>query len=140
MKSPDPEAYPAIHPNYLSADADRRTAVDALKLTRRLVETKALAPYVLEEFRPGAAAQTDQQLLDAAREISQSIYHPAGTCKMGSDALSVVDERLRVHGLEGLRVVDCSIMPAIVSGNTNAPTIMIGEKGSDMLLEDSKRR
>ncbi len=139
LKSPDPVAYPAIHPNYLSTDIDQRTAVDALKLTRRLVETKTLAPYILDEFRPGAAAKTDQQLLDAAREISQTIYHPAGTCKMGPDKLSVVDERLRVHGIQGLRVVDCSIMPAIVSGNTNAPTIMIGEKGSDMLLEDSKR-
>ena len=136
IKSPDPKVYPEIHPEYLSTPLDQQTAVDALKFTRRLVESKAMHPFVVREHLPGPEVTTDEQLLDSARNIAQTIYHPTSTCKMGSDATSVVDDRLRVHGIQGLRVADASIMPAIVSGNTNAPTIMIGEKASDMILED----
>ena len=99
-----------------------------------------MSPFIVAERVPGAVAETDEELLEAARNISQTIYHPTSTCKMGSDPEAVVDDRLRVHGIKGLRVADASIMPTIVSGNTNAPTIMIGEKASDMILEDQKRQ
>mgnify|MGYP001452617587 CR=1 FL=1 len=138
LNSPDPMAHPTIIPNYLSTELDRRTAIDSLKLTRRLVETKALGPYVAEEVRPGASAQTDDELLEGAQRIAQTIYHPVGTCKMGRDPNAVVDDRLRVIGIKGLRVADASIMPTITSGNTNAPAIMIGEKASDMIIEDNR--
>ncbi|HBC07585.1 MAG TPA: choline dehydrogenase, partial [Rhodospirillaceae bacterium] len=126
LASPDPFAHPTIRPNYLSTDLDQQTAIESLKLTRRLVETKTLAPYVAEEMRPGSDAQTDDELLEGARRIAQTIYHPVGTCKMGRDPNAVVDDRLRVRGIRGLRVADASIMPTITSGNTNAPAIMIG--------------
>ena len=132
--SPNPEAYPAIHPNYLSAERDCQTAIDALKFTRRLVKTKALKSYIVREHLPGPGVETDAQLLDSARNIAQTIYHPTSTCKMGTDPMSVVDERLRVYGISGLRIVDASIMPTITSGNTNAPTIMIAEKAAHMVL------
>ena len=135
--SPKAEDYPLIHPNYLSELVDQETAVAAMRVTRRLTETKALAPFIVEEMTPGPAAESDEALLEGARKISQSIYHPCGTCKMGRDDQAVVDERLRVHGIKALRVVDASIMPTLVSGNTNAPTIMIAEKASDMILEDA---
>ena len=135
--SSDPKTYPAIHPNYLSAERDCQTAIDALKFTRRLVKTKALKSYIVREHLPGPGVETDAQLLDSARNIAQTIYHPTSTCKMGTDPMSVVDERLRVHGISGLRIVDASIMPTITSGNTNAPTIMIAEKAADMLLDRS---
>jgi choline dehydrogenase len=138
IKSPDPKAYPAIYPNYLSTPKDCRTAVDALKFTRRLVATEALKSFVVREHLPGPGVATDDELLDSARNIAQTIYHPTSTCKMGADASSVVDERLRVHGIAGLRVVDASIMPTITSGNTNAPTIMIAEKAADMIIEDRR--
>lgn len=137
IQSPDPQVYPAIHPNYLSATLDQETAVAAMRMSRRLAETKAFSPFIVEEKVPGAATKTDEELLDAARTISQTIYHPTSSCKMGSDPMAVVDDRLRVHGVKGLRVTDASIMPTITSGNTNAPTIMIAEKASDMILEDS---
>ncbi|MBB54570.1 MAG: choline dehydrogenase [Magnetovibrio sp.] len=136
--SPDPKTYPAIHPNYLATPSDQQTVVDSLKFTRRLAETEALRPYIIRKQLPGPRIKTDEDLLDSARNIAQTIYHPTSTCKMGSDVTSVVDERLRVHGIAGLRVVDASIMPTIVSGNTNAPTIMIAEKASDMIIEDAK--
>ncbi len=136
--SPDPKTYPAIHPNYLATPSDQQTVVDSLKFTRRLAETEALRSYIIREHLPGSNIKTDEDLLDSARNIAQTIYHPTSTCKMGSDVTSVVDERLRVHGIAGLRVVDASIMPTIVSGNTNAPTIMIAEKASDMIIEDAK--
>ena len=132
--SSDPKTYPAIHPNYLSAERDCQTAIDALKFTRRLVKTEALKSYIVREHLPGPGVETDEQLLDSARNIAQTIYHPTSTCKMGTDPMSVVDERLRVHGISGLRVADASIMPTITSGNTNAPTIMIAEKAADMVL------
>ncbi len=137
IQSPDPQVYPAIHPNYLSATLDQETAVAAMRMSRQLAETKALSPFIVEEKVPGVGAKTDEELLDAARTISQTIYHPTSTCKMGSDPMAVVDDRLRVHGIKGLRVADASIMPTITSGNTNAPTIMIAEKASDTILEDS---
>jgi choline dehydrogenase len=140
IKSPDPQVYPSIRPNYLSTPLDQETAVAAVRMSRALAATKAMSPYIVAERVPGTAANSDEELLDAARNISQTIYHPTSTCKMGSDAGAVVDDRLRVHGAKGLRIADASIMPTIVSGNTNAPTIMIGEKASDMILEDGKHR
>ncbi|NQU60630.1 MAG: choline dehydrogenase [Rhodospirillales bacterium] len=138
LNSPDPKAHPAIHPNYLATPFDRETAVNGLKLTRKLVGANTLAPFIVREHLPGPDVQSDEQLLDSARNIAQTIYHPTSTCKMGADAMAVVDERLRVRGIGGLRVADASIMPTITSGNTNAPTIMIGEKAADMILDDAK--
>ncbi|HWC45779.1 MAG TPA: GMC oxidoreductase, partial [Casimicrobiaceae bacterium] len=122
--------------NYLSTELDRRCAVAGIRFARSLAATEALKPYLIEEYRPGPATTTDHDLLEFAREHGQTIFHPAGTCRMGSDALAVVDERLRVRGVARLRVVDASIMPELVSGNTNAPVIMIAEKAADMILED----
>ncbi len=139
LKNSDPFAYPAIHPNYLATRSDQETVVAGMKLTRRLSRTSAMAPYVEGELLPGPGAATDEELLASARVLAQTIYHPVGTCKMGDDAHAVVDERLRVRGIESLRVADASIMPTITSGNTNAPAIMIGEKASDMILEDAKQ-
>jgi len=136
ITSSDPLKYPAIHPNYLSDERDQQVAVDAIKVARKIAEAEALAPYIIDEYVPGRQFQTDAELLEAARLYSQTIYHPVGTCKMGHDSMAVVDERLRVHGIDGLRVVDASIMPEIVSGNTNAPTIMIAEKAADMIKQD----
>ena len=135
--STDPQVYPAIHPNYLSDERDCQVAVDGIKVARRIAAAPALASHINSEHVPGAQYQSDEELLEAARQHSQTIYHPVGTCKMGHDDLAVVDDRLRVHGMAGLRVVDASIMPEIVSGNTNAPTIMIAEKASDMILQDN---
>ncbi len=138
IKSPDALAYPEIQPNYLSTELDRNTAVDGVKVARAIAAAPALRDYITDEFVPGRQYQSDEELLEAVRLHSQTIYHPTSTCKMGSDEMSVVDSRLKVRGVEGLRVVDASIMPEIVSGNTNAPTIMIAEKGSDMILEDNR--
>ncbi|MEH6649527.1 MAG: choline dehydrogenase [Motiliproteus sp.] len=139
LKSADPATYPAIHPNYLATEEDQKIAIESIKVTRRIVNAPALKPLIQEEHEPGIQHQTDEELLQYARDRATTIYHPTGTCKMGSvsDETTVVDDRLRVHGLEGLRVVDCSIMPEIVSGNTNAPAIMIAEKASDMIKEDA---
>jgi choline dehydrogenase len=141
IKSPDPEAAPAIRPNYLATDADRRIAADSLKLTRRIAQQPALAKYRPDEFLPGPRFRSDDELARAAGDIGTTIFHPVGTCKMGpgSDSLAVVDARLRVRGVAALRVVDASIMPTITSGNTNSPTLMIAERGSDMIREDRKR-
>ncbi len=141
LTSPDPAAYPAIHPNYLATPLDQKTAIAGMKASRRLAQTAALAPHIVEEFDPGPGVQTDDELLEHARNTATTIYHPVGTCKMGpeSDDSAVVDARLRVRGVEGLRVVDASIMPTLTSGNTNAPAIMIGEKGADLILEDASR-
>ncbi|MEL6288457.1 MAG: choline dehydrogenase [Pseudomonadota bacterium] len=137
LNSPDPTVYPKLIPNYMSTELDCRTQVEGMKWSRKLAATQALAPLISEEHLPGSHVQSDDEMLDAARNISQTIYHPTSTCKMGDGDDAVVDARLRVHGIGGLRVVDASIMPTIVSGNTNAPTIMIGEKASDMILEDA---
>lgn len=137
LKSANPADYPAIHPNYLATEEDQKTAIESIKVTRRIINAPALAPLIKEEHEPGVQHQTDEELLEYARNRATTIYHPTGTCKMGHDDMAVVDDRLRVHGIEGLRVVDASIMPIIVSGNTNAPTIMIAEKASDMIKEDN---
>lgn len=140
IASRDPAAAPLIAPGYLSTDADRRLAAVSLKLTRRIAAMPALAPYRPEEYLPGAKYQTDDELAHAAGDIGTTIFHPVGTCKMGraEDGAAVVDSRLRVLGLAGLRVVDASIMPTITSGNTNSPSLMIAEKGARMIREDRK--
>ncbi|HLX79903.1 MAG TPA: GMC family oxidoreductase N-terminal domain-containing protein [Burkholderiales bacterium] len=134
IKSPDAAAYPEIKLNYLSTPEDRKVAVEGMRFTRRIMASKALAKYEPEEYRPGAAVETDEALEKAAGELGTTIFHPVGTCKMGADPLAVVDDALRVHGVERLRVVDSSIMPRITSGNTNAPTYVIAEKGARMIL------
>jgi len=136
IKSADALQYPAIQPNYLSDERDHAVAIGGIKVARRIAQSPSLALHILSEFVPGSQFQSDAELLDVARRYSQTIYHPAGTCKMGVDDQAVVDPRLKVHGVERLRVVDCSIMPEIVSGNTNAPTIMIAEKAADMIKQD----
>jgi choline dehydrogenase len=138
IASPDPAAYPEIKLNYLCDPEDRRIAVDAMRYTRRIMAASALARFEPEEFRPGAAAQTDDELARAAGELGTTIFHPVGTCRMGRDEMAVVDDRLRVCGVAGLRVIDASIMPRITSGNTNAPAYMIAEKGSAMVISDRK--
>ncbi len=140
LKSSDARTQPAIAPNYLASEEDRRIAVAAIRLTRRICAAPALARFAPDEFKPGPAAQSDAELERAAGDIGTTIFHPVGTCKMGQDDAAVVDERLRVRGLAGLRVVDASIMPRITSGNTNAPTMMIAEKASDMIREDARAR
>jgi choline dehydrogenase len=137
IRSTDPFEPPSMQPNYLAAEQDRRCAVAGMRLARALAATAALQPYVAEEYRPGAPAHTDDELLDFARSFGATIFHPCGTCKMGADAMAVVDERLRVRGVAGLRVVDCSVMPTLTSGNTHAPAVMIAEKASDLILADS---
>lgn len=134
--SPDPFAHPEIRPNYLATPGDRRVAVDAIRLTRRICAAPALAPYAPREYAPGAALEADEELERAAGDIGTTIFHPVGTARMGRGG--AVDERLRVHGIEGLRVADASVMPTIVSGNTNAPTMMIAEKAADFVREDGR--
>lgn len=136
----NPLTYPKIFSHYLSDERDCVVARNAIKVARKIAAAPALASCITEEFVPGIQYQSDDELLLAARRFSQSIYHPVGTCKMGHDSLSVVDDRLRVHGIAQLRVVDASIMPEIVSGNTNAPVIMIAEKASDMIREDFRKK
>ncbi len=140
VKSPDPLAAPAMQPRYLSTELDRATTVAGLRLSRKLAATRALSPYVADEYLPGPAATTDADLLEFARNKGATIFHPAGTCKMGpaGDAMAVVDAELHVHGVGNLRVVDCSVMPSLVSGNTSAPVIMIAEKAADMILADAR--
>ncbi|MEM1346074.1 MAG: GMC family oxidoreductase N-terminal domain-containing protein [Pseudomonadota bacterium] len=138
IKSPRSQDHPKIVPNYLEATADQLCAIRAVKFARAMTKTKALAPFVVREHVPEGDPQSDEAILDAARAISQTIYHPTSTCRMGHDATAVVDDRLRVHGVAALRVADASIMPNIVSGNTNAPAIMIGEKASDLILADRR--
>jgi choline dehydrogenase len=126
---------PSMQPNYLSTELDRRCAIAGIRLARALAATAALKPYVAEEYRPGPNATSDDDLLEFARNYGATIFHPSGTCKMGSDRMAVVDEKLRVRGIAGLRVVDCSIMPTLVSGNTHAPVVMIAEKASDLVQQ-----
>ena len=141
-QSPDPAKPPLIRPNYLSTEEDRRVAVDALRLTRRIVGQPPLAPYKPEEYKPGGRLTSDAELAQAAGDIGTTIFHPVGTARMGADndPLAVLDGRLRVRGIERLRVIDASAMPRITSGNTNSPTIMIAEKGAEMVLADARVR
>src|SRR5262249_10607555 len=139
LRSRDPADKPVIKPNYLSTDADRRVAADSIRVARRIAAQPALAKYRPAEYLPGpAVGNDDAALVKAAGDVGTTIFHPVGTAKMGrsTDPMAVVDERLRVMGLERLRIVDASAMPTITSGNTNAPTMMIAEKGAAMIRED----
>ncbi len=137
IKSPDPFAAPEIRLNYLSTPQDQAVAARSMRFTRRIMAAKALSKYSPEEWRPGASSDSDAQLVMAAGDLGTTIFHPVGTCKMGRDPDAVVDDRLRVHGIDGLRVIDASIMPRITSGNTNAPTYMIAERGAEFILSAS---
>ena len=140
--SSDPSQPPAIKPNYLSTPEDRRVAADSIRVTRKIVAQPALKKYAPVEYLPGPSVRDDEAALEkAAGDIGTTIFHPVGTTRMGriDDPLAVVDARLRVIGIDGLRVVDASVMPSITSGNTNSPTMMIAEKGTAMILEDATR-
>lgn len=141
IRSRDPFEPPEMQPNYLSTDLDRRTNVAAVRAARAIAASQAMAPWVVREVKPGPAAQSDEDILAFCREAGATIFHPSGTCAMGIDPKqgAVLDTRLRVHGVQGLRVVDCSAMPTLVSGNTNAPVVMMAEKAVDMILEDNGR-
>ncbi len=139
LKSPDAYDAPAVHPNYLATETDQRTIVAGLRLIRRILVHPHMQHFIEAEFQPGPAVESDADLLDYARRRGGTVYHPTSTCKMGSDPMAVVDAELRVHGIEGLRVADASVMPTVVSGNTNAATIMIGEKVADMLRSPGAR-
>src|SRR5262249_36023736 len=139
IRSADPLAPPAIRPNYLADPSDVRTMVDGVRLLRRIAADPAMAALIRSEHSPGSACTSEAALTEFIRQNGISVYHPVGTCRMGNDPEAVVDDELRVHGLSGLRVVDASIMPQLVSGNTNAATIMIGEKGADLILESAER-
>ncbi|MCZ8393564.1 GMC family oxidoreductase [Achromobacter xylosoxidans] len=138
LRSADPFEAPAMQPNYLSTELDRRMTVAAVKYARRLAATEPLAGLMKREFRPGPDVQSDDEILHFCREYGATIFHPSGTARMGprEDPMAVVDERLRVHGVSGLRVVDCSIMPTLVSGNTNVPVVMLAERAADFILQD----
>ena len=130
---------PDIHPNYLATELDQKTIVAGIKIARLITQQAPLKSLVTEEYSPGLSVgdEADADILNWARDTATTIYHPTGTCKMGQDDMAVVDAQLRVHGIEGLRVADASIMPAITSGNTNAPAIMIGEKAAAMILQET---
>jgi choline dehydrogenase len=137
IKSADPAVPPAIQPRYFTAQLDRDTIVAGLKALRGIMNQNVMRQYIAEELQPGEACVSDEDFLAFSRATATTVYHPTSTCRMGSDPNAVVDERLRVHGFERLRVVDASIMPTVASGNTNAAAVMIGEKGSDMILQDA---
>ena len=136
--SGDALARPSIKPNYLSATGDIDIMLAGIRFARRIFAAPALAEHVVHELAPGTKNRTDDELLSFARQNGTTLYHPVGTCKMGTDPMAVVDPRLRLRGLDRLRVIDASVMPAVTTGNTNAPTIMIAEKGAAMILEDAK--
>ncbi len=138
IRSTDPGDKPLIRPNYLSTPGDRMVAANSLRLTRRIMAQAPLAPFTPQEYLPGIEFESDEDLAKKAGDIGTTIFHPVGTARMGSDADAVVDDQLRVHGIDGLRVVDASIMPTITSGNTNSPTVMIAEKGADMILKQAR--
>jgi choline dehydrogenase-like flavoprotein len=143
LRSANPNDAPAISPNYLATPEDRQVAVDSIRITRKIVAQPALQKYSPVEYLPGPQLRDDDEagLIKAAGDIGTTIFHPVGTAKMGrdDDSHAVVDARLRVIGIDGLRVIDASVMPSITSGNTNSPTMMIAEKGAAMILEDRKR-
>jgi choline dehydrogenase len=139
IKSADPRAHPAILHNFLATPEAQRVAVDAVRLSRKITHSAALSRFEPEEIAPGRDVQSDDEILAYARQTVITVFHQSGSCKMGQDPLAVVDERLRVRGIEALRVIDASIMPNVISGNTNAPSMMIGEKGAAMLKEDRRR-
>jgi choline dehydrogenase len=132
-KSNDPFANPAIRPNYLAEPYDQQVLLDGMKIGRRIIDNRVLDKYRAYEMNPGSKVQSDEEWIQWARETGQTTYHVIGTCKMGQDPMAVVDDELRVHGIDGLRVIDASIMPTVPSGNTNAAVIMIAEKGADMI-------
>ena len=138
IRSADPGAPPEIRINYLATETDRAAFIDGIKILRKILAAPALKAYCVDEVYPGAKVTSDEDVLDFCRKTGSTVYHPTSTCRMGTDPLAVVDQRLRVRGIEGLRVVDASVMPDLMSGNTNAPTIMIAEKASDMILEDAR--
>lgn len=137
IQSANPMDKPLIAPNYLSTEMDRQVAVESIQHARKLMATQTMSEFRPEEIKPGLAHQSHDELVQAAGDVGTTIFHPSGTAKMGSDSLSVVDQRLKVHGFGGLRVVDASVMPTIVSGNTHAPVVMIAEKASDLILQDN---
>ena len=139
ITNPEPENYPAITLNYLATQEDCRVAVQGMRFTRRIMADKALARFQPMEWLPGSELTSDDEMLDAARDLGTTIFHPVGTCAMGDDELAVVDDRLRVRGIRGLRVIDASVMPRITSGNTNAPTVMIAEQGARFIAESRGR-
>jgi len=139
LRSTDPFAPPSMQPNYLATDYDRRTVLAGMRAARAIAAAPSMRPYVVREVKPGREADDDEALLEFARNNGATIFHPSGTCRMGNDAHAVVDARLRVHGIERLRVVDCSVMPTLVSGNTNAPAIMMAEKAVDMIRQDARQ-
>ncbi len=138
IKSADPAAPPEIRINYLATETDRTAFVEGFKILRKILAAPALKPYAVDEILPGSKVTSDEDILAFCRQTGSTVYHPTSTCRMGNDPLAVVDQRLRLRGIEGLRVVDASVMPDLMSGNTNAPTIMIAEKASDMILEDAR--
>jgi choline dehydrogenase len=138
IRTNDPHQPPSILANYLDTELDRRTVVAGIRAARSIAGSAAMRPYVRREVKPGPEATDDDALLEFARDNGATIFHPSGTCKMGRDPMAVVDERLRVHGVDGLRVIDCSAMPTLVSGNTHAPVVMMAEKAVDMIREDRR--
>jgi choline dehydrogenase len=134
VTSKEPNRPPAIRFNFLSAQLDREVTLESMRIARRIMIAPAMKDIATDEIMPGINIQSDDELLDRVRNNAETTYHPVGTCKMGRDPMAVVDDQLRVHGMEGLRVADASIMPTLTSGNTNAPSIMIGEKASRMIL------
>jgi len=138
IKSADPAVPPEIRINYLATETDRTAFIEGFKILRQILAAPALKPYAVDEILPGSKVTSDEDILAFCRQTGSTVYHPTSTCRMGNDPLAVVDQRLRVRGIEGLRVIDASVMPDLMSGNTNAPTIMIAEKASDMILEDAR--
>ncbi|MES1163450.1 MAG: GMC oxidoreductase, partial [Rhizobacter sp.] len=142
IRSKAPGDAPSIRANYLSADVDRQVAADSLRVTRRIASQPALAKYRPKEVKPGVQYESDEDLARLAGDIGTTIFHPVGTCKMGAaaDPAAVVDARLKVHGIQALRIADASVMPTITSGNTNSPTLMIAERAAQWIREDAARR
>jgi choline dehydrogenase len=138
IRSANPSDPPEIRINYLATEVDRNAFIDGFKILRKILAAPALKPYCVEEVYPGSGITSDDDILAYCRKTGSTVYHPTSTCRMGNDPMAVVDQRLRLRGIDGLRVVDASVMPDLMSGNTNAPTIMIAEKASDMILEDAR--